>query len=110
MKISLDEVTERELVPGFHGRFVHSDSMTFAYWRIEEDSALPPHSHVHEQVVNVLEGTFVLELDGVPHRLEPGDLLLIPSNVPHGGRALTDCRILDVFQPVREDYREVSES
>lgn len=110
MKISLDEVNERELVPGFHGRFVHSESMTFAYWHIEEGSSLPPHQHEHEQVVNMLEGTFELDLDGVSHRLEAGDLLIIPSDVPHAGRAITDCRILDVFQPVREDYREAVES
>lgn len=110
MKISLDDVTEREVVPGFFGRFVHSDSMTFAYWRIQAGSSLPPHDHVHEQVVNMLEGAFELELDGEPHRLEAGDLLRIPSGVPHGGRALTDCRILDVFQPVREDYREAQET
>jgi quercetin dioxygenase-like cupin family protein len=38
--------------------------------------------------------------------LTPGKVVVIGSNVPHSGKAITDCRILDVFQPVREDYRD----
>jgi len=63
------------------------------------------HAHHHEQVVNMLEGEFELVVDGTPHRLKPGDVLAIPGNAPHSGRAITRCRILDVFWPIREDYR-----
>ena len=41
----------------FHGRFVHSERMTFAWWRIEPGAEVPEHDHPHEQVVNVLEGS-----------------------------------------------------
>ena len=34
-----------------------------------------------------------------------GQVFVIPPDVPHSGRALTRCRVLDVFAPVREDYR-----
>ena len=44
MKYSLDSLPEREIVPGFHGRFVHSASMTFTYWRIEPGAMIPAHS------------------------------------------------------------------
>ena len=37
--------------------------------------------------------------------LTPGTVALIPSGVRHSGRAVTDCQLLDVFHPVREDYR-----
>lgn len=103
--LALNEIPTRELVPGFVGRFVHTDLMTFAYWSIESAAELPEHSHVHEQVVNMLEGEFELTVDGVPHRLRPGDVLVIPGNVVHKGKAITDCRILDVFHPARDDYR-----
>ena len=53
----------------------------------------------------MLEGEFDLVVDGTPHRLKPGDVLAIPGNAPHSGRAITRCRILDVFWPIREDYR-----
>ena len=79
--------------------------MTFAYWRIEANRSLPEHRHVHEQVVNMLAGEFELTVNGTPHVLTPGDVLLIPPDAPHSGRSITECRILDVFHPVREDYR-----
>lgn len=101
----LEDIEERELVPGFHVRFVHSATMTLAHWRIEAGSALPEHVHTHEQISQVIEGRFELKIDGKPHVLEPGTTAVIPSNASHGGRALTDCRIIDVFHPVREDYR-----
>ena len=72
---------------------------------VEAGAALPRHSHPHEQVVNMLEGEFELVVDGTPHRLKAGDVLAIPGDAPHSGRALTRCRILDVFHPIREDYR-----
>ena len=78
---------------------------TFAYWEIEADAPLPEHSHPHEQVANLLEGEFELTIDGRTERVQAGAVAVIPPNVPHSGRALTACRILDVFSPVREDYR-----
>ena len=104
-KISLNEIESRELVPGFHARMVHTENMTLAYWDIEEGALLPDHSHPHEQVANVIEGTLELVVDGETHNMTPGKVFVIPSNVPHSGKALTACKVIDVFYPVREDYR-----
>ena len=95
-----------EVMPGFFGRFVHTDNMTFAYWEIKQGSSLPEHSHMHEQVVNMLEGEFELVLQGISNHLQAGMVLPIPSHAKHSGRAITDCKILDVFYPVREDYKK----
>lgn len=105
VKIPLESVDSREIVTGFNGKFIHSENMTLAYWDIEEAASLPEHSHPHEQVVNMLEGEFEITVGGNPLSLKPGDVVVIPGNVPHFGRAITKCRILDVFQPVREDYQ-----
>ena len=104
--IRLQDVPEHEPVDGYHVRFVHSDQMTLAYWTIEAGAAIPTHHHPHEQVATVLEGTFELTVDDETRRMEAGDVAVIPSNVPHGGRAITACRMIDAFQPVREDYRD----
>lgn len=101
----LKEIKPREVFPGFQGRFIHTTNMTFAYWEIAKGSPVPTHSHVHEQVVNMLDGKFELTVSGQTYVLSSGSVFVIPSNAVHTGMALTDCRILDVFCPVREDYR-----
>lgn len=103
--VNLTEIEEREIVAGFFGKMIHSDSMTMAYWSVVKDAVLPEHQHPHEQVLNLLEGEFEIRVNGRAHHLKPGSVFVIPGNVPHSGRALTQCRILDVFQPTRDDYR-----
>ena len=106
MLIHLDNLKEREVVPGYKGKFVHSENMTLAYWNIAAGSPLPEHSHYHEQVVNVLEGTLELTVKGETHVLTPGSVVVIPPDVPHSGKAQTACKVIDVFHPVREDYKQ----
>ena len=103
--VKLAELPEREVFPGHRARFVHSERMTVAYWRIDAGSTVPEHQHPHEQIVNVISGTYELTVAGKPLTLEPGMVVVIPGNVRHAGRAITDALLLDVFQPVREDYR-----
>ncbi len=103
--IDLSQTPEREPVDGFKVRLVHTDNMTIAYWAIRAGASLPAHHHPHEQVANVLEGEFELTVGDESGIMTPGDVAVIPPDVPHAGRAVTDCRILDVFHPVREDYR-----
>lgn len=103
--IHLNEIEEKELVPGFNVRFVHSRNMTFAFWNIQGGAELPGHSHPHEQVVNVIEGKFELTVDNERKQLGPGSVVIIPPDAVHSGKAITNSRIIDVFYPVREDYR-----
>ncbi|MCF7935750.1 MAG: cupin domain-containing protein [Synergistales bacterium] len=104
-KLDLGDMEEKELRPGLHVRFVHSDNATLAYWRIEEGASLPAHSHPHEQIVNVLSGELALTVDGSEHRLKEGGVVVVPGDVEHAAQAVEECRVLDVFTPVREDYR-----
>lgn len=94
----------RELIPGFHGQFVHTDNVTVAYWNIEAGAVLPEHSHIHEQVTSVLHGEFELTVAGETHRLLPDSVAVVPSNTVHSGRAVTSCRLVDVFHPARPEY------
>jgi quercetin dioxygenase-like cupin family protein len=102
--LQLRDVTPHEPAPGFAGRFVHSESLTAGYWEIREGATLPEHRHPQEMIVTILEGSFEIVVDGVARTLEPGVVAVIPSGVPHGGRAITACRILDVWSPPRTDY------
>jgi len=104
--ITLDDIERKELVLGFRVRFVHTEHMTIAYWDIEEGSILPEHSHPHEQVTNVIEGVFDMNVAGVSRTLGEGDVVVIPGGDTHSGKAMTKCRIIDVFHPARDDYRD----
>lgn len=101
----LKELDWREPFPGYRAYFVHSETMTFAHWTIAPGALIPGHSHPHEQVSNVIDGQFELTIEGVTKILGPDDVAIIPPNASHSGKALTKCRIIDVFYPIREDYR-----
>lgn len=105
MKHIISTLSPFKISKGFNARMIHTDNMTLAYVEVDDGADLPEHSHVHEQVLNLLEGRFELIVNGESNILEQGDVYAIPSNAPHSGRALTKCRILDVFHPVREDFK-----
>ncbi|OEK06615.1 cupin domain-containing protein [Roseivirga misakiensis] len=103
--INLEDIASRELLPGFSVKMIHSEKMTLAYWDIKAGSVLPEHSHPHEQIAaQVISGEFELILDGQSKVMKSGDVAVIPSNMVHSGKAITDCQLLDAFSPVREDY------
>ncbi|MDX1911113.1 MAG: cupin domain-containing protein [Saprospiraceae bacterium] len=106
MKYTLSAIEPFEISRGFNARFIHTDSMTLAFVEVEAGAAIPEHAHIHEQVTTLLEGRFDLVISGQMHRMEPGDVCVIPSNVPHYGQAHTACRLMDVFHPVREDFKK----
>jgi len=93
-----------EIIPGFKARMIHSDMMTTAFWQITEGATLPEHQHIHEQISIVTKGELELIIDGKPQIYRPGMVVVIPSNVPHSGRAVTYCEVTDIWSPVREDY------
>lgn len=99
------EVPVREIAPGFRGRYLHSGQITQGRVDIDSGSLLPVHSHPHEQWTTILTGRLELTVADVVHVLEPGQVLYIPPHAVHSGRALAACQVIDVFHPVREDYR-----
>jgi len=101
----ISEIEQKEVFKGFKGRFIHMERFTLGFWEIESGSEIPIHSHVHEQTTEVIEGQFEMTCNGITKIYEPGMIVTIPSNVLHGGRALTHCKLSDVFCPVREDYK-----
>jgi len=106
MKIlSRDQLPDFHPFPGYRGKLIHGETMTVVHWQIQAECEIPLHSHPHEQIINMMHGQFELNLDGQAMILNGGDVLVIPGNVPHSGRSITDCQIIDVWHPVREDYQ-----
>jgi len=84
---------------------VHGEKGSLVFWEAKEGSIMPEHRHPHEQITCVLEGELDMQVGGVRMHLIPGSVHVIPPQVPHSAIALSDCRIIDSFSPVREDYR-----
>jgi len=103
--ITLEALPVREIFPGVRARLVHTDRVTHSWVVLDEGAAFPTHQHPHEQVVSVLEGQLDILVDGERVELTAGQVYVIPPDAPHSGRAVTACRVLDTFAPVREDYR-----
>ena len=98
-----NQVPEVELSPGLTRQMIHTPRMTILRVSFKKGVAAPAHQHIHEQLTMLTSGAMRFELGGVPVLLNPGDLLPIPSNVPHGAEALEDSVLIDVFTPPRED-------
>ena len=103
--LSTTDMVRKEPMAGFVGRFANGVTMTSVSWTIAAGSELPEHAHPHEQVSHVLDGEFEMTIEGKTQRLGAGMVAFIPPNATHSGRAITECRIIDVFHPVRDDYR-----
>lgn len=104
MSLDLSNITPKEIIPGYHGKLVHTENMTLVFWDVEKDAIVPEHHHVHEQIMHVIEGEFEFTLDGETEIYRSGAIVPIASNLPHSGKALTPCKLLDVFSPRREEY------
>jgi len=101
----LKEQPPKNLAPGLTGYYAHGTHMTLGIVEIKAGSDLPLHSHPHEQITYILEGQLNMTIGGQLYELSAGMFHVIPSNIPHGAVAITDCKVMDVFNPVREDYR-----
>lgn len=102
--IEINKLPQKEIKDGFKAQFVHAESFTLGFWDVEQGAILPTHSHFHEQVTQVLEGQFEMTIGEETKIYKKGQLVVIPSNVLHGGKALTKCKLFDVFCPVRKEY------
>lgn len=95
----------KEIAPGFLSKLIHTENNTINFIEVKAGSSIPLHSHPHEQSSFVLKGSFEMTVDGEARILNEETFVLIPGGVVHGGHAITDCLLIDIFSPVREDYR-----
>ena len=101
----IKNIKPKELVPGITGYYAHGDSMTFGYVELKAGSTVPMHQHVQEQITYIIEGELDMVIGGQNFLLSAGMYHVIPSNMPHSAIAKTDCKVIDAFSPVREEYK-----
>ena len=104
--IRFDDRRAFELVAGVSGRPLFGDTAMLNLLEFDADSTVPLHSHPHEQLGIVLRGMQALIVDGEAHELGPLEGYVLPGGVEHSAYCGPDgALVLDVFSPVREDYR-----
>lgn len=92
----LNPLIDRELVVG--------DKIMLARVLMKKGAHVPMHQHHNEQVTYILEGALKFAIDGKEIVVHAGEVLCIPSNMPHEAWAVEDTVDLDVFNPPREDW------
>jgi quercetin dioxygenase-like cupin family protein len=96
-----------ELAPGALARALFGERGMLNVVELEPGAEVALHSHPHEQLGLILTGFMTMVVNGVSHRCGPMDAYVLPGGVEHGGTAGPQgATVLDVFVPVREDYRE----
>jgi quercetin dioxygenase-like cupin family protein len=71
---------------------------------LKKDAVVPEHHHESEQITYIIEGALKFDIEGREVIVRAGEVLYIPSNVPHRAVALEDTLDLDVFSPIRTDW------
>ena len=103
-----EEEQGKEIAPGVFRNISYLKEMMAAVIEFTDgpmDQPEEPHSHPHEQVSYVAEGSLYVFIGDEKSLLQKGDLFLVPSNVPHSIQTLTEkVKLIDVFTPLREDF------
>ncbi len=93
-----------ERLPGWHGRYFHSPSMTFAHYDFTRGATIHEHFHPQEEVYEVIEGALEITIDGVANIARAGLVAIVPGDVSHSVKALTDGHAIIVDYPMRRDF------
>ncbi|MDI6753537.1 MAG: cupin domain-containing protein [Thermodesulfobacteriota bacterium] len=105
--IHYPDISLTELVPGSNSHLVFGERAMVSFLTMPANSYFPPHRHEAEQIMTVVDGYMDEIIEGKLYRVKKGDVIVLPSNIEHGGRLReVDCKVIDIFIPPREDYRE----
>ena len=93
-----------DLNPLLQRQFVVGQNIMLARVLLKKGCIVPEHSHPNEQLTYIVEGTLKFWIDGREITVHAGEVLCIPSNMPHKAEALEDTVDLDIFNPPRADW------
>ncbi|MEM1069207.1 MAG: cupin domain-containing protein [Planctomycetota bacterium] len=109
--IDIQSIPAKEVAPGCWLRTPYGENLMLSYLEMEAGAEIPLHDHPHEQGGILLEGKLELTIGEETRTVQPGDMFLIPPNVPHRAAAIDGpVRVMDVFSPIREDYAKLMHS
>jgi Uncharacterized conserved protein, contains double-stranded beta-helix domain len=110
MVVKSKEVVVEELGSGISRKMLaHQGGMMAVEVAFEKGAIGTAHTHPHEQISYILEGSFEYTVGGVSYKIEKGDTYYVPPEAIHGVVALEDSVILDIFTPQRVDFLKEDE-
>ena len=105
-----DSVPTEVMNPTLSRKVITGEKAMVAQIFIAKGGVVPLHHHVSEQLTYIMEGALKFELEGQEVVVRKGEVLHIPSNVPHSAVALEDTFDLDIFSPIRTDWLDGSDA
>lgn len=98
----MSEMISRKVISG--------DKAMVAQVFLKKDAVVPEHHHESEQLTYIVDGALKFQLEGREVIVRKGEVLRIPSNVPHRAVALEDTLDVDIFSPIRADWLSKDDS
>lgn len=95
---------ETAMGPQIERRLVSGEKVMLVKVTLAKGAAIAEHNHPHEQMTQILSGKLEFEVEGDKRIVGEGEIVHLPSNVPHAVVALEDTVAIDVFSPPREDF------
>jgi len=110
--VNVDTLEPVEFAPGLGFRPVLGQRAMTNFVSFGPGAVAPRHVHEEEQIVIILDGELVFDLDGDIRTMRKGDVAVIPAWVPHGAWTTEDtfCEEVDVFSPPRESLLKLAEA
>ena len=99
-----DEIALEKITEMISQKIVTGEREMLAQIYLKRGALVPMHSHESEQMTYILQGALRVVVDGEEMTVREGEVLHIPSRIPHQAEALEDTFELDVFSPVRQDW------
>ncbi len=99
-----DEIAPEKVTEMISRKIVTGDQEMIAQIWLRQGAIVPMHDHVSEQMTCVFQGALKFSIGGEVYIVRAGEVLHIPSSVPHQAEALEDTFELDVFSPIRQDW------
>ena len=108
-----DELPQEKVSEHLSRRLITGDRIMLAHVYLRKGCVVPRHAHENEQLTYILEGALKFLIGATGDRevvVRAGEVLFIPSNVPHEAHALEDTLDVDVFSPPRQDWLDKTDS
>jgi unsaturated pyranuronate lyase len=102
--VALEDVKKDQLNDKIWRRIITGEKAMLSQLHFVKGAYVPLHHHESEQISYVVQGKMKFEIAGKEIILSSGEVLVIPSNVPHSALALEDTLDFDIFSPIRHDW------